>query len=1111
MLLRLLSCLLGMFAMTSATSLFVENFDTRAAMTLSPVFAAPSSGDYFGLTGGSVIDFGGSTNARPPAYTGMNGSHLAMEDANGLPGTLDNEVKVTWSSIDLQGSKCVAFSGLFAEDTGSAGIDDADYLVVEYSLGSSSDWNDLVRFEGGLEFNSYFQLAGTSDTANRLAIAAKEFGAEISDVGSATKLNLRLRVSVTSGKEDAGVDSFRLVSCDAGADSTTISAVTTTTATAIATATSTTAASITTSSSTISTEALSTSTDSATSTTSVVTEASTTPLTTTFSSVGLFFENFDTKAAMTLSPGFGAPLSNDFFGLIGGDASDFGSDSDPSVGPITGMDGSRLVAEDSNKVAGASNGASVTWVNINLQGRKCVSFSGLFAEATASNGNNDIDIDDVVRVEYQLAGASSWTTLLEFAGNQETNGLFQLKDGTASDVLGEVAKIFTAEISDVGEANTLSLRLFISLNAGDEDIAVDSFRLTPCEDGSTGSPASPTSAQSTSSVTQVSTQVSTQSASKSASTLEPFTTTSKITSTSTTQIVSTTTTKAPITTTKAPLIDRNVDTVFFEPFNSRALMARAAPFAAKVGGVTAGYLGLTGGAADDFGQDATPVTLDTYQNMTGSYLVAEASSRLAGIVSQAQFEWHNIPTRGARCLTFEGLFAGRPNKVDTSDYIHVDYKLSEAKLWRPLVRFVSNARPHNGDFALDADFDGRPDEDGFTLQSTAAVASALTRPVNGAAVDLRLTFGLDAGDEAIGMDSFHFYAVECPEEVLLEEGFDDPSSITAEPAFYSEAGAFFGIQTDDSLFGGMTGSYLVQQGAVPDVDRRRASAVTYTTWNTLFDIAFVDRVAVGVNLSSNGVAASTDSVELQVDIDSQNSWVTLARFVGDGTVLRQDTNLDGMANVDAAVISQDSTFPFRHTFIMDVKGNSLKLRFVITFESATVDVAMDDVNVVAAFVAPPPTVATTTAEPKLGASANNSDGQVGAIIGGVLGGCLVLALVTMSLLLAKRRRTARDGLYNSDTNRDQVAFSNPLYTDSSHNRLSMADLDQLEAGQAGEELYNEPSFNQARHVANPLFDGDEEGEGEVVVAEDNQLEQPSVAEMGEEDYLDVNDPEDGAQ
>jgi hypothetical protein len=45
-----------------------------------------------------------------------------------------------------------------------------------------------------------------------------------------------------------------------------------------------------------------------------------------------------------------------------------------------------------------------------------------------------------------------------------------------------------------------------------------------------------------------------------------------------------------------------------------------------------------------------------------------------------------------------------------------------------------------------------------------------------------------------------------------------------------------------------------------------------------------------------------------------------------------------------------------------------------------------------------------------------------------MAGCILVALVAVVLLLArKRRRTAKDGLYNSDTaNRDQVAFSNPL-------------------------------------------------------------------------------------
>ena len=339
-------------------------------------------------------------------------------------------------------------------------------------------------------------------------------------------------------------------------------------------------------------------------------------------------------------------------------------------------------------------------------------------------------------------------------------------------------------------------------------------------------------------------------------------------------------------------------------------------------------------------------------DMSGSYLVAEASSRLTGIIGHARFEWYGIPTRGARCLTFEGLFAASGSDTEPDDFIHVDYKPSDANLWQPLVRFVSSSADY---FVLDADFDGKADKNGLQLRPTAQVISALTRPVNGAPVDLRLTFGIDANREALAFDSFRLSPVECPELPLLNEGFDDPNSVLAEPAFYSPGDSFFGIQSDDSLFGGVTGSYLAQQGPASQPDRRRAIVVTYTTWDKTFDIAFVDKVAVAVNLSSNSAATTADSVELQVDVDARNRWKTLARFVGDGTVFRQDADLDGVADVAGAIIAVDNSSPYQHTLSMDVGGSTLKLRLAFTFVSTSVDVAVDGVSVSAVFVAPPPT------------------------------------------------------------------------------------------------------------------------------------------------------------
>jgi len=67
----LLPVIIGAFSLSMASaSLFFENFDDKNGMTLSHGFAAQAAGDYFGLTGGASIDFGGSTLARPKTYTG---------------------------------------------------------------------------------------------------------------------------------------------------------------------------------------------------------------------------------------------------------------------------------------------------------------------------------------------------------------------------------------------------------------------------------------------------------------------------------------------------------------------------------------------------------------------------------------------------------------------------------------------------------------------------------------------------------------------------------------------------------------------------------------------------------------------------------------------------------------------------------------------------------------------------------------------------------------------------------------------------------------------------------------------------------------------------------
>ena len=144
----------------------------------------------------------------------MSGSHLVAEDVDRLPGVTDG-VTVTWNQINLRGSRCITFSGLFAEadGTGSGSIDPSDFILVEYRLGGAGNWTPLLRFEGlPQQFNTFFYLSGNE--TDRLGGEAKEYSATIDNARGAAYLDLRLQIMVTSQDEDAGVDSFMLTPCD---------------------------------------------------------------------------------------------------------------------------------------------------------------------------------------------------------------------------------------------------------------------------------------------------------------------------------------------------------------------------------------------------------------------------------------------------------------------------------------------------------------------------------------------------------------------------------------------------------------------------------------------------------------------------------------------------------------------------------------------------------------------------------------------------------------------------------------------------------------------------------------------------------------------------------
>lgn len=186
----------------------------------------------------------------------------------------------------------------------------------------------------------------------------------------------------------------------------------------------------------------------------------------------LFSETFDDATGFTTSTAFFSDGGSDFFGLAGG-VDDYGADTVPTgVSPYTGFSGGFLTGEDLDG-EGAELPITVEFLNINIAGQTNLVFSGEFAEFFDDPG--DIDATEQLFVEAQIDGGG-FAPILTFTPGSFTsgtsNGFFELGAST----LGNAAQTFAAPISGTG--STLDLRLVVSLNAGDEDFAVDNFTVT---------------------------------------------------------------------------------------------------------------------------------------------------------------------------------------------------------------------------------------------------------------------------------------------------------------------------------------------------------------------------------------------------------------------------------------------------------------------------------------------------------------------------------------------------------------------------------------------------------------------------------------------------------
>lgn len=166
--------------------------------------------------------------------------------------------------------------------------------------------------------------------------------------------------------------------------------------------------------------------------------------------------------------------AGDFFTRIDQNGTNVGS-----YYEISGQSGEYYFAGMDIDGEGASLPVTMTFT-VDISGATDLVFKGLFAEDD-DGVNQDWDDADYFYIEYQIDGGG-WNKLIQFAGipdgdaynhePAEDTDFDNIGDGvTLSDVLTE----FTKTIAGTG--STLELRVTISLNAGDEDIAFDNLRV----------------------------------------------------------------------------------------------------------------------------------------------------------------------------------------------------------------------------------------------------------------------------------------------------------------------------------------------------------------------------------------------------------------------------------------------------------------------------------------------------------------------------------------------------------------------------------------------------------------------------------------------------------
>lgn len=401
-------------------TIFFEDFETDGNGTRYTT-SVPEFTDGFG---DYFLRTDGSTIGSFVSVSGQSGaSWFAAQDLDGEGGP--TTVSVDFSGIDISGISNLGFSGLFAEDDDGSNQDwDANSLVFVEAQIDGLGYFKVLQFAGQGATNTEPLLDTDFDGVGDSTALTSTFAAfQTAIAGTGSLLDLRVTIQgLDAGDEDIAFDNLMITGDGA----------------------------------TVQVDALD--------------------------------ETFDDSSKFTTSTAFFSDGSGDYFGLSGGSADDFGGDASPSgLKAYTGNTGSFLSGQDLDG-EGASVPISADWTGIDISGLTALQFSGDFAEFFDSPG--DIDEPDFLRVQAQIDGGG-YVTVLEFQGADFTstggpfNGNFRQDtdfDGTGDGAqLTDALQNFSAAIGGTG--SLLDLRFEASVDSGDEDFAVDNFKITGTSGG----------------------------------------------------------------------------------------------------------------------------------------------------------------------------------------------------------------------------------------------------------------------------------------------------------------------------------------------------------------------------------------------------------------------------------------------------------------------------------------------------------------------------------------------------------------------------------------------------------------------------------------------------